>query len=180
MQIQLARHLLNIMCSAVRRTKRTYNNHNRWRCIMNALSLFNPAFSNDVFDALDRGLGLFTPVSSVAQVAPKVDVKETDEAYLMDMDLPGLSEKDVEINLKDRVLSITSVQEAEKEEKGKEANEVQYLIRERRSSCFSRRFTLPEDIDSEKVEAKFKNGVLTITIPRKPENQPRQILIQSA
>ncbi|HNY17924.1 MAG TPA: Hsp20/alpha crystallin family protein [Treponemataceae bacterium] len=53
-------------------------------------------------------------------------------------------------------------------------------MRERRSSSFERRFTLPEDIDVEKVEANFKNGVLSITIPRRPEAQPRQIMIKSA
>ncbi len=146
---------------------------------MNALSIFNPSFTNDVFDAFDRGLGLFAPVTGAALTAPRVDVRETAEAYVMDMDLPGLSEKDVEINLKDRVLSISSVQEAEREDKKKE-DEAEYLIRERRSSTFSRRFTLPQDINPEKVEANFKNGVLSITIPRKPESQPRQIAIKSA
>ncbi len=145
---------------------------------MNALSLFNPTFTDDVFDVFDRGLGLFTPVSAAGLTAPRVDVRETNEAYVMDMDLPGITEKDVEINLKDRVLSISSVKEAEKEEKKDEGT--QYLIRERRSAYFSRRFTLPEDIDAEKVEANFKNGVLTVTIPRKPESQPRQILIKTA
>ncbi len=146
---------------------------------MNALSIFNPSFSNDVFDAFDRGLGLFAPVSSATFTAPRVDVRETGEAYVMDMDLPGLSEKDVEINLKDRVLSISSVQEAEREDKKKD-DDVEYLIRERRSASFSRRFTLPQDINPEKVEANFRNGVLTITIPRKPESQPRQIAIKTA
>ena len=146
---------------------------------MNALSIFNPSFSNDVFDAFDRGLGLFAPVSAAGLAAPRVDVRETGEAYVMDMDLPGLTERDVEINLKDRVLSISSVQEAPREDKKKE-EEIEYLIRERRSASFSRRFTLPEDINPEKVEANFKNGVLTITIPRKPESQPRQIQIKTA
>lgn len=138
---------------------------------MNTLSLFNPAFTPDIFDVFDRNF---------ATTTPDVDVRETKEAYLLDMDLPGKSEKDVEISLKDRVLSIASVQEAEKEEKKKTDDGYEYLIRERRSSSFSRRFTLPEDIDHANVEASFKNGVLTITIPRKAEAQPRQIMIKSA
>lgn len=146
---------------------------------MNSLSLFNPTFANDVFDAFDRGLGLFAPVSSTCFTTPRVDVRVIDNAYVMDMDLPGLSEKDVEINLKDRVLTISSIQEAKKETEEKE-DQVEYLIRERRSSGFTRRFTLPEDIDAEKVEAAFKNGVLNVTIPRRAERQPRQILIKSA
>ena len=83
------------------------------------------------------------------------------------------------VGLKDRVLAISSVKEAEAEEKKTDDGQ-EYLIRERRSSSFERRFTLPEDIDVEKVEANFKNGVLSITIPRRPEAQPRQIMIKSA
>jgi len=146
---------------------------------MNALRLFNPSFANDLFDAFDRDLG----VGSTSFTTPKVDVRETDKAYIMDMDLPGLTEKDVEINLKDRVLTISSVQEAEREDKkgkeGKEGKE-EFIIRERRTACFSRKFSLPEDVEAEKVSAEFKNGVLSITIPRKPEVQPRQIAIKSA
>jgi HSP20 family protein len=138
---------------------------------MNTLSLFNPTFTPDVFDLFDRNFGTATP---------SVDVKETDDAYIMEMDLPGRTEKDVELSLKDRVLSINSVQEDRKDEKKKDADGVEYLIRERRSSSFSRRFTLPEDIDATNVEANFANGVLTISIPRKAESQPRQITIKSA
>lgn len=142
---------------------------------MNALRLFNPSFANDLFDVFDRDLG----ISPAGYAAPKVDVRETDKAYVMDMDLPGITEKDVEINLKDRVLTIASVQEADREDKNKEGKE-EYIIRERRTACFSRKFTLPEDIETEKVSAEFKNGVLTVTIPRRPEVQPRQIAIKSA
>jgi HSP20 family protein len=138
---------------------------------MNALSLFNPTFNSEIFDVFDRNFGATTP---------SVDVRETGTAYVMDMDLPGKSEKDVEINLKDRVLTIASVEEAKTEDKKTVEEGVEYLIRERRSSAFSRRFTLPEDIDAEKVEANFKNGVLTITIPRRPEAQARQIAIKTA
>jgi HSP20 family protein len=138
---------------------------------MNAVSLFNPVFTPDVFDIFDRNFG-----TSI----PDVDVRETANAYILDMDLPGKTENDVTLNLKDRVLSISSVEEAKTEEKKKDDDGAEYLIRERRSSSFARRFTLPEDIDAEKVEANFRNGVLTITIPRKPEAQPRQIQIKSA
>jgi HSP20 family protein len=140
---------------------------------MNTLSLFNPSYANDVFDIFDRGFG-------TGYATPSVDVRETPEAYLLDMDLPGLSENDVEISLKDRVLSISSIKEAKTEEKKKDSEGVEFLIRERRSSSFARRFTLPEDIDVERVEANFRNGVLTVTIPRRPEAQPRQIQIKSA
>lgn len=152
------------------------NTINPWRYNMNALRLFNPSFANDLFDAFDRDLG----IGATSFTAPKVDVRETDKSYIMDMDLPGLTEKDVEISLKDRVLTISSVQEAEREEKKGKEDKEEFIIRERRSACFSRKFSLPEDIEADKVSAEFKNGVLTIDIPRRPEVQPRQIAIKSA
>ncbi len=141
---------------------------------MNSLAFFNPRFTSDLFDVIDRNLADLVPSQATTpMVSPKVDVRETPNAYVLDMDLPGMSEKDVEINLKDRVLSISSKVEEKKEEK----KEGEWLIKERRSSCFSRRFTLPQDIDAEKVTAEFKHGVLSVDIPRKPETQAKQIAI---
>ncbi|AEE17670.1 Hsp20/alpha crystallin family protein [Treponema brennaborense] len=142
---------------------------------MNSLAFFNPRFTSDLFDVIDRNLADFVPAAETGRafMNPKVDVRETKDAYVLDMDLPGITEKDVEINLKDRVLSISSVKEEKKEEK----KEGEWLIKERRSAAFSRRFTLPQDIDAEKVTAEFKNGVLTIDIPRKPETQAKTIAI---
>ncbi len=141
---------------------------------MNSLAFFNPRFTSDLFDVIDRNLADLVPSQATTPVvSPKVDVRETPNAYILDMDLPGMSEKDVEINLKDRVLSISSKMEEKKEEK----KDGEWLIKERRSSCFSRRFTLPQDIDAEKVTAEFKHGVLSVDIPRKPETQAKQIAI---
>ena len=141
---------------------------------MNSLAFFNPRFTSDLFDVIDRNLADLVPSQATPQVvSPKVDVRETPDAYILDMDLPGLTEKDVEINLKDRVLSISSKMEEKKEEK----KDGEWLIKERRSSCFSRRFTLPQDIDAEKVTAEFKHGVLSVNSPRKPEPQAKQSAI---
>ena len=141
---------------------------------MNSLAFFNPRFTSDLFDVIDRNLGDLAPSqASTPVVTPRVDVRETPDAYILDMDLPGFTEKDVEINLKDRVLSISSKLQEKQEEK----KEGDWLIKERRSSCFSRRFTLPQDIDAEKVTAEFKHGVLSVDIPRKPEPQAKQIAI---
>ena len=141
---------------------------------MNSLAFFNPRFTSDLFDVIDRNLGDLVPSqASTPVVTPRVDVRETPDAYILDMDLPGFTEKDVEINLKDRVLSISSKLQEKQEEK----KEGDWLIKERRSNCFSRRFTLPQDIDAEKVTAEFKHGVLSVDIPRKPEPQAKQIAI---
>ncbi|NLK45084.1 MAG: Hsp20/alpha crystallin family protein [Treponema sp.] len=141
---------------------------------MNALSLFTPRFTSDLFDVIDKNFGDFNPTLKTAST-PKVDVRETKDSYIMDMELPGFTEKDVEINLKDKVLSVSSKTEENKEEK----KDGEWLIRERRELCFSRRFTLPNDIDEDKVTAGFKNGLLSINIPRKPEAQAKTIQISS-
>lgn len=146
---------------------------------MNSLSIFNPLFSDSVFDSLDRDsshFGVFSPLSHTNY--PAVDVRETNTAYLMEVELPGCTEKDVTIHLKERVLTIASSHE-ESKEKEEKSNGEQFLIRERSQRRFVRRFTLPEDIDQDKVEAEFKNGILTVTIPRKELAPRRQIAIKS-
>lgn len=150
---------------------------------MNALSFINPRFTSDLFDVIDRNFADYTPSLANTNemfVTPRVDVRETKDQYILDMELPGMTEKDVEINLKDRVLSITSVKDAKKEEKKEDKDGVEFLIKERKSAKFFRSFTLPDDIDAEKVAANFKNGLLTINIPRHPETQTRQIAITAA
>ena len=138
---------------------------------MNTLSFFNPRFTSDLFDVIDRNFS-GTETSSKCSL-PRVDVRETKDEYVLEMELPGSTEKDVEINLKDRILSISSAKEDKQEEKV----DGEWLIRERVSKSFSRSFTLPEDIDSEKVAAGFKNGLLTISIPRRAQSKARTIAI---
>ena len=147
---------------------------------MNELSLFSNLFGNN-FDPFY--VPSFSQKRSFA--LPKVDVKETKEAYTLDMDLPGFSENDVELNLKDSVLTISSKKETNAEPSQKEeasAKEAEkWLIKERSCVQFERRFTLPEDVDGENIAATFKNGVLTVKMPRsKPVNQTKKIAINVA
>lgn len=104
--------------------------------------------------------------------APAVDVRETEDSYLLQMDLPGRTEKDFEVEVKDGVLAISSRKEEKKEEKKNG-----YLLRERRESSFARSFRLPEGVDAAKIEAAFKNGVLELRIPKAPEAKPQKIQI---
>ncbi|MCR4627111.1 MAG: Hsp20/alpha crystallin family protein [Treponema sp.] len=142
---------------------------------MNELSLFNTLFNND-FD--NDMLPEFNFHATYA--TPKVDVKETKDKYLLEMDLPGRTEKDVNIELDGSVLTISSVKEEKKESKNENTDKNKWLIRERRSYEFSRRFTLPEDVNGEQISANFKNGVLTIDIPRKALPAAKRIAIKVA
>ncbi len=141
---------------------------------MNELTLFNSLFNGEVGSLLNM------PVYTRTVFVPKVDVKEDGEAYTMEMDLPGRSEKDVDIELDNNTLTISSKQEEknEMEETEKEENG-RWLIRERRVSSFKRSFTLPEDVNLEALNASFKNGILTVKLPRRALSQPKKIAIKS-
>lgn len=144
---------------------------------MNDLALFNNIF--DVF-ADDR-----MPAINYKKVfySPKVDVSESKDAYTLQMDMPGKSENDVDIELNNNVLTISSLEESEKEEKKEKSDkekDIRWLIKERNSYKFSRSFTLPEDVDSEQLIANVKNGVLTVTMPRKALATPKKIAITCA
>ena len=147
---------------------------------MNELALFN-----DLFDGFgDDGYLMPSFNFKKAFVTPKVDVKEDDKAYTLEMDVPGKTEKDINIELNRNVLTISSEIKSEKEEK-KEAKEEaknadKYLLKERSYSKFSRSWTLPDDVDAENISAKVTNGVLSVVMPRKAREEPKHIAITAA
>lgn len=106
---------------------------------------------------------------------PDFDVKETEDAFVFSADLPGLEAKDVDVTLSDNRLSISGKKEEKTEEKG----ETFYRC-ERSYGAFSRSFTLPVGADKDKVNAELKNGVLTVSINKKPEAKPKQIDVKAS
>ncbi len=104
---------------------------------------------------------------------PAVDIKEETDRFLIEADIPGVDPKDIEISMESGVLTIRGERKAEQLEEGKGYKRV-----ERAYGTFYRRFSLPDTADAEKVSASGKNGVLQITIPKKPIAQPRKIVVQ--
>lgn len=98
--------------------------------------------------------------------APAVDIVEKDSGYEITADLPGMDEKNIEVKVSDGSLTIKGEKKEEKEEKKKD-----FYLQERRFGSFERTFGVPEGVDADKIEAAFKKGVLTITLPKKPEAQ---------
>jgi HSP20 family protein len=98
--------------------------------------------------------------------APAVDVAESEKAYEITAELPGMDEKNIEVKVSDGSLTIKGEKQEEKEEKKKD-----YYLHERHFGSFERSFGLPEGVDTNKIEAAFKKGVLTVTLPKKPEAQ---------
>lgn len=96
--------------------------------------------------------------------SPAVDVAEKDKRFEVTAELPGLSDKDIDVKYADGVLTISGEKKEEKEEKQKD-----YYLSERRYGSFQRSFQLPNGIDPDKIEATFKNGVLTVTLPKSAE-----------
>ena len=106
--------------------------------------------------------------------APAVDIEEKEDHFLVSADLPGVTEKDIEVKVQDGVLLLSGKREMSKEEKTEGGT-----YRERSYGSFCRTFTLGDGVDAAKIEASYKNGVLTVTLPKKPETQPRQIPVSA-
>jgi HSP20 family protein len=97
------------------------------------------------------------------QIAPAMDMVEKDDAFEITAELPGLDEQSIEIKLANGTLTIKGEKKEEKEEREK-----QYYLSERRYGSFSRMFRVPEGVDSDKIEASFTKGVLTVILPKSP------------
>lgn len=103
---------------------------------------------------------------------PAVNIRETDAAFMVEAELPGLTKKDIEITLENNLLKLTGERRFEKDVK-----EENYHRVERQYGSFLRTFSLPSQVDSNAVKATFKEGVLTIEVPKAEEAKPRKIAI---
>jgi len=107
---------------------------------------------------------------------PTVDVSETDKEIKVAAELPGLDENDIEVSLARNVLTISGEKKEEKEDRGKN-----YYRMERSYGSFRRTVPLPVEVESDKVEAKFKKGVLTVTLPKTAaaQKQAKRITVKA-
>lgn len=108
--------------------------------------------------------------AAMPQFMPTFDVKETRDALIFKADMPGVEEKDLDVTLTGNRLTVTGRREAEKRDEGE-----RWFAYERSYGSFTRTFTLPDDIDGENIGAELKNGVLTLSIPKRPEAKPKKI-----
>ena len=122
-------------------------------------SLFDHFFENDLFDWSNRNF------STTNTTLPSVNIKDGKENFEVEVAAPGLNKEDFKIELNNDLLTISSEKKMENEAKESEC----YTCREFSYQSFSRSFTLPNIADGEKVMAKYDNGILTVTIPKKEE-----------
>ena len=113
-----------------------------------------------------------TPVWNTTRT-PAVDVKEEEKRYVMEVELPGLTDKDIDLKVEDNILTLSS-----KKEESKEEQKNGYLLRERTTSGFCRSFVLPDEVDREKIEASFANGVLSLSFQKVPAALPKTIEVK--
>ncbi len=126
---------------------------------------------NTFFDTNSVGNG-GSGATTLRRWIPAMDLVETGDDFVLRTDLPGLSEKDVNIELEDNVLTISGERNAEHEER----KEGYYRV-ERASGSFSRSLTLPEGVDPESVHATFDRGVLEVRVPKPAQRKPRKVAI---
>ena len=136
-----------------------------WRSKMTYL--MNRDYNND----LDSFFNDFCNWGVANSTYPSVNVYEDSKAFYLEASLPGYTTEDVTINVDKHVLHISSEKVAKKDER-------KYIIRERHCTRFDRAFSLPEGVNEESIEAEFKNGILTVTIPKLPVKEPKKITVK--
>lgn len=104
---------------------------------------------------------------------PAVDITEEENDCLVKMELPGVNKEDVKISLESNILTIRGEKKQEKEEKGKNLHRI-----ERSYGSFQRSFTLPTSVKNDEIDAFFKDGVLSVTLPKMQEAKPKQIEVK--
>lgn len=143
--------------------------------------LTNRALSNlggDPFASLHRELsrvlddvwpsGAPANLMSAASTSLRLDVKEDEKSFYVIADLPGMSEKDVDVTFQDGVLTIRGEKKVERDEK----KDTWHIV-ERSYGSFARQLSLPTNIDADKIDAKFDKGVLSISLPKVPDEQTK-------
>ncbi|HUX22075.1 MAG TPA: Hsp20/alpha crystallin family protein [Spirochaetia bacterium] len=138
---------------------------------MNGVITYRNNYS-DLLEGIDRVFASL-PGNSFKSRTPSVDIREEDDRYVLEAELSGLTEADVEVRVHENLLTVSS------STKESDDKATRYLLKERRSASFSRSFALPKDVDREKIDAAFKNGLLTLTLHKVAAMQPRSIVVKS-
>lgn len=112
-------------------------------------------------------------VDQDADFVPRVNIIDSEEQVKMQFEVPGLDKKNFKISVKDRVLSVSGERKQQNEEKGEN-----FVRTEIRSGSFCRSFTLPETIDSEKIKADYKDGILELSLAKREEAKPKEIEVK--
>jgi HSP20 family protein len=130
----------------------------------------------DVSKSLNRIFGRFPArpadreALAMADWAPTVDISETDSAYMIKGEIPGVNKEDVKVTIEDGMITMRGERKLEKEEKDKKFHRI-----ERSYGSFMRSFRVPDDVDENAVKAEFKDGMINVTLPKSGKSKARSI-----
>jgi HSP20 family protein len=148
-----------------------------------SVTRWNPGFATDggrdPFERLFRWASLlddYDNTQRAASLAPRIDVEEDEDSYELTVELPGMKQEDVQVELNQNMLTISGEKRASFDDRGEKKRRSRWS--ERSYGRFTRSFTLPHDADADRLEARFSDGVLTISIPKSENAKPRTIQIQ--
>lgn len=137
------------------------------------LVTFNPEQALDSFFDTDPFFGFPRPHEEQPTVLPKVNVIEKDDAFHLEAETPGMTQRDVSIEFHNSVLTLKG-----NREQSSQSDKNDYRIREFSKQSFARSFRLSDQIDSEKVVARMDQGILKVTLPKKEQAKPKKIEIE--
>jgi len=145
--------------------------------MLNSVTRWNPATAYLTREPFSRLLDNFFNDLQGEEVSnrgwmPPVDIQETEDAYTLHAELPGLTKDDINITLENNVLRLSGERKFEKDVKKESYHRI-----ERTYGTFSRAFALPQQVNPEGVQASFANGILTVTVPKAEQAKPRKISI---
>jgi len=115
----------------------------------------------------------FRRVDGEVAWAPALEVYEKDDQFFIKAEIPGMKKEDIKVTVTEDALSITGERKSESE-----VNEEQYYRREMSYGSFSRQLILPSTVDKSKIDAKYENGILELTLPKIPEPKPKQVEVK--
>ncbi len=161
---------------------------------MKSVTLYRPVSIEKAMSDFDRymesffGDNLLAPAGKAHRL-PAMDIEESDDKYSVNLELPGFDEKNIEVHVEGKSISVESKREeledtssensAEtKTGENTEEKKARYILKERKQRYFKRTFSLPENADYESISAKFKNGILTLDVKKRPESKKRTIHIE--
>ncbi len=144
---------------------------------MNGITRWDPfhnlsALQEQVNRLFDSKFSQNGEISTLSAWAPSVDIYGTENELVIKADLPGATEKDLDVRVENNMLTIGGERKFEQEVK-----EENYLRMERSYGSFHRTFSLPNTVDTQAIQAKYTDGVLTVTLPKRAESKPKQVKV---
>jgi len=147
---------------------------------MNYMVHYKPTkgYGNTLFDFDTMLNNLFGTANSGSRRTPAVDIIENGNSYVIEAEVPGFSQEEIDVKVEDTILTISAGNTEEPTDKTKDEKvKKEYLVRERKNNGVSRSFSLPKDVDVEKIEGNYKNGILRLELTKKAAAKPRSIKV---